>query len=130
MPKLVPLLAHENPAVWRTAFNVLADFANQVSAPGRDADRNAVTAALMTLVAPEQPEYVKERGLRLLPLVVPEGFDVGPMAVLLDDPNLRENARAALELAGTPEACAALRSLIMGIEQEATLDRLFELMTA
>ncbi|NLE59983.1 MAG: hypothetical protein GX616_16645, partial [Planctomycetes bacterium] len=74
VPKVVPLVGHEKTTVWRAAFNVLADFANQVSVPGREAERAKVAAGIMTLVAPNQPEEVKIRGLRLLPLVVPEGF--------------------------------------------------------
>jgi len=112
VPKLVPLVGHEKAAVWSAAFNVLADFANQVSIPGREADRVRVAACIMTLVAPDRPEEVKIRGLRLLPLVVPEGFDVGPMAALLYDASLQEKARAAFEEMGTPEASTALRDYL------------------
>ncbi|MGQ9650176.1 MAG: HEAT repeat domain-containing protein [Phycisphaerae bacterium] len=109
VPKLVPLVGHEKAEVWSAAFNVLADFANQVGVPGREAERAKVAACIMTLVAPNQPEQVKIRGLRLLPLAVPPGFDVGPVTALLDDVNLREKALAAFEEMGTPEASAALR---------------------
>jgi tetratricopeptide (TPR) repeat protein len=109
VPKLVPLVASEQAAVWCGAFNVLADFAHQVSVPGREADQAKVAASIMTLVAPKQPESVKIRGLRLLPIAVPPGFDVGPMAALLNDATLREKTRAAFEEMGTPEANAALR---------------------
>lgn len=116
VPKVLPLLTNENPAVWCAAFNVLADFANAVAAPGHDAEQSAVAAFLMALVAPDQPEQMKIRGLKLLPIVVPEGFDVGPMAALLrnEDANLREKACSALEETGTTQAaealCAALSS--------------------
>ncbi len=109
VPKLLPLVTQEKEVVWRSAFNVLADFAAEVSVPGREADRAVVTASLMRLVAPEQPKEIKIRGLRLLPLVVPAGADIKPIAVLLDDAELREKARVALTEMGTPEARAALR---------------------
>ncbi len=112
VPKVVPLVGHEKTTVWRAAFNVLADFANQVSVPGREAERAKVAAGIMTLVAPNQPEEVKIRGLRLLPLVVPEGFDVGPMAALLYDASLQEKTRASFEEMGTAEASAALREYL------------------
>lgn len=114
VPKLLPLVAHDNAAVWCAAFQVLSDFANAVSAPGREAERQAVTGYLMALVAPEQPQAVKERGLRLVPLVTPEGYDVGPVAALLDssDPILREKARAALQEIGTTQAAAALAAAL------------------
>lgn len=108
VPRLVALLASDNAAVRLTAFNVLADFANQVSVPGREADRSTVTTSLMTLLTPEQPAELKELGLRLLPLVVAEGADLAPMAALLDDARLQEKARAALVETGTPGAAAVL----------------------
>ena len=112
VPKLVPLVAQENDLVWRPAFNVLADFANEVSVPGREEDRKAVASCLMTLISPAQTEAVRIRGLRLLPLVIPTGFDISPLVTLLDDPNLQEKARAALQEMGTVEARAALRSYL------------------
>jgi hypothetical protein len=42
VPKLLPLVMQDNEVVWRSAFNVLADFANQVSVPGREAERAKV----------------------------------------------------------------------------------------
>lgn len=108
VPKILPLLAHEDPKVWCAAFNVLADFANVVSMPGREAERDQVADWLMTLVAPNQSYEIKERGLRLLALVVPEGHSVKPIAALLNDRELREKARAALEEIGTHEAADAL----------------------
>ena len=44
----------------------------------------------MTLVRPDQPASIKLQGLRLLPIVVPPDGDVGPVAALLDEPELRE----------------------------------------
>jgi len=114
VPKLLPLVVQDNAAVWCAAFQVLSDFANAVSAPGREAERQAVTGYLMALVAPDQPQAVKERGLRLLPLVTPEGYDVGSVAALLSDPDpiLREKARAALQEIGTTQAAAALAAAL------------------
>jgi HEAT repeat protein len=108
VPYLLPLLKSENQNVWRAAFNVLEDIANNVSVPGREKDRLAVTDSLMTLVNPNEPYAIKERGLRLLPKVVPNGYDIHPISALLKDQELREKARAALEEMGTPEASAAL----------------------
>ena len=108
VPRLVALLAHEDQAVWNAARNVLSDVANEVCVPGREDDRAFVTDCLMTLLDAEQPLEIKQRGLRLLPVVIPEGYSVRPMAVLLGDPELREKARAALEKTGTREAARAL----------------------
>jgi HEAT repeat protein len=109
VPKILPLLGRDDPNVWNAAFQTLADLANEVSMPGREAERADVAACLMTLVGPDQPEELKHRGLRLLPIVLPDKFDVSPIARLLDEPRLREKARVALEEAGTSSACVALR---------------------
>src|SRR4051794_14261299 len=50
VPKLLPLLGQDKTEVREAAFRVLADIANEASAPGRDADRAAVTDSFMTLV--------------------------------------------------------------------------------
>ncbi len=109
VPKLTALLADEKEVVRLTTFNVLADFAAQVSVPGREDDRRVVTADFLKLLSDEQSPRVREFGLRLLPLVLPEGVDVSPIAALLNDATWQEKARAALVEAGTREARAALR---------------------
>lgn len=107
--RLLPLVASDDANVWNAAMRVLEDIANTVSVPGREAERLETVRLLMTLVAADRPDFVKERGLRLLPLAVPEGCDVGPVAALLDSNALiREKARAALRDIGTDNAAAAL----------------------
>ena len=44
VPKLLAALGQERAAVREAAFSVLADLANEASAPGRDAERAAMTA--------------------------------------------------------------------------------------
>jgi HEAT repeat protein len=109
VPRLLPLLSRKEDAVRQAAFRVLADIANEAAAPGHNADRGRMTDVLMTLLGSDQPSAVKIQGLRLLPIVIPDGHGVGPIASLLDDPSLREKAREALEEAGTPDCRAALR---------------------
>jgi HEAT repeat protein len=109
VPKLLPLLNENNPAVRDAAFNVLADIANEVSAPGREAERGSVARQLMELVRAENPGAIKRQGLRLLPIVIPPDADVSPVAALLDDPKLRERARESLEEMATPRSTRALR---------------------
>jgi HEAT repeat protein len=110
VPGVLPLLGAERATVSNAAFNVLADIANEVSSPGREAERSEVAARLMTLVRPDQPAKVKERGLRLLTIAIPPDYDVAPVADLLNDPELREKAREALEEMATPRSRAALRA--------------------
>ncbi|GMU92376.1 MAG: hypothetical protein AMXMBFR4_14340 [Candidatus Hydrogenedentota bacterium] len=119
--KLMPILASDDLSLRGTAFNVIADIANAAAAPGRDADRRRAAELLMTLVAPEQPEAVKIQGLRLLPIVVSEGFDISPVANLLKQDDLREKARAALIEIGAGEACVALLSALEGADAPFTV---------
>ncbi|MBI1318030.1 MAG: hypothetical protein GC168_03640 [Candidatus Hydrogenedens sp.] len=107
---VVDLLSHEDERVWRTAFNVLADWANETGVPGREADRDRFVAILMPLVSIDHSAHQIEQGLRLLPLCVPEGTNVDPIAALLDNPDWREKARTSLQDIGTTQARAALRS--------------------
>jgi HEAT repeat protein len=105
---LLPMLSSDDAGVRGTAFNIVADIANLLASPGHQDDRVVASQTLLALVAPEQPEHVKWQGLRLLSIVVPEGFDLTPVAVLLDDPAYRERAREALVLMGTGQACRML----------------------
>lgn len=107
---LLPLLASQDQPVKLSAYNVIADVANAAAAPGHETDRETAATKLMTLVAPGQPEMVVLQGLRLLTIVTPEGFDVGPVAAILNgsDKNLREKARECLTLMATDNACDAL----------------------
>ncbi len=111
-PKLAALLGNENEQVWRAAFNALADQANMVGVAGRETDRLVVTDAIMALMAPGTSDHVKRQAMRLLPLVVPEGYDVSPVAAQLDNPDLRERARKALQHIGTEASAKALRTYL------------------
>jgi HEAT repeat protein len=116
--KILPLLSKEEQPIWRTAYNVLADIANESTIPGREVEQAKLAALFATLVAPQQPEAVKIRGLDLLTIVTPPNGNVKPIAALLGDPALRERARATLQSIGSPKACAALRSGIMKADPE------------
>ncbi len=112
VPKLIPLLANESPEVSWAAMRVIEDLANQCGVPGREADRKAVTDALMVLLAKEQPVEMREKGLRLLPIVIPDDHDLSPIASLLSDETLREKARGALVLVGSRKAAMALAAAV------------------
>lgn len=108
VPHILPLLEHDDQHVWRAAFQTLSDIANAVTVAGREEEQAFVTAQLMTLLAPDRSDHAKEQGLRLVPFVAPDQFDLGPIARLLDNPDMREKARAALEEMKTPSAAAVL----------------------
>ena len=110
LPRVLPLLTHEDARIWWAANNVLTEIAGQVSVPGREAERQVLTDGLMALLAPEQPANFKICALRLLPLATPEGCAVEPIAKLLadTDADLREKARETLETIRTTQAAEAL----------------------
>lgn len=116
IPRLVPLLSHEDMAVSKTAFNVLEDLVNMAGAPGRFNDRLFATAELLKLLQPDQTPAIKETGMRLLPLIMPPDVPLDPVSVLLQDPELREKARECLEHIGTQEASDALLTAIPGAD--------------
>ena len=93
MPKLLPLLGQENAAVREAAYQRARRHRQRgLGSRGGAPTGPPMTAHLMTLVRPDQPAAIKLLGLRLLPIVVPPDGDVGPLAALLDDPDLREKA--------------------------------------
>ncbi|WP_165222462.1 HEAT repeat domain-containing protein [Aquisphaera insulae] len=110
LPRLIPLLNEETTAVKEAAYQVILDVVNEAAGPGREADRAKAAAEVMTLLKADQPKDLKLRGLRLATIVVPDNGDVESVAALLDDAELREYARVALEEAGTPPCRLALRS--------------------
>ncbi len=118
VPDILPLLGHEDPNIWWTADKVLADIANEVSVPGRESERTIVAEQLMTLLKPDRPSELKERALRLLPIVLAEGSDVAPIATLLENDELRMKARDALQSIGTRQAVNALITSLLKSEKD------------
>lgn len=106
--RIVPLLKDERTPVAWAAQRVLEDFASMYTEQSNPEGRRIVADALMPLVAPDQPVEIKKKGLRLLPYVLPDQYDVAPIAALLQDPELKEKARVALRDTGTPPANRAL----------------------
>jgi HEAT repeat protein len=112
LPRLLPLFRDDRDPVWRAVRMTIADIANSVSVPGKEAEQANVAGILMSLLAPAESETVKIRVLELLPIVVPEGFDIGPIAFLLKDEVLQARALQALYEIGTVEARAAMRNAL------------------
>jgi HEAT repeat protein len=118
VPKLLALVKDENAAIWNAAFNTLSDIANEVNVPGREKDRDYVTAQLMLLLDPNESAEIKMRGLKLVQIVLPNGYNVAPISALLNNPDLRERARASLQEAGTDKARAALAKALTKADPE------------
>lgn len=105
---LLPLLRNDDATVWWPAHAVLRDIFNDLVTPSHGQERANATAQTLALLAPDERPEVKQRAMRLLPIIVGRGVDLAPLAALLDDPELREKARETLGEIGTPEACKVL----------------------
>lgn len=110
--EILPLLGHNNQAVWRTAANVLADLANEVGAPGREADQRWVSNLMLDYLRTESDAVVAGRLLDLVHLVVPADGGVQPIARYLVHESLGMKARDALQLIGSTDAKRALREAL------------------
>ncbi len=108
VPRLTRLLDDQRLAVRAAAFMTLADIVNELTVPGRESERAQVASQLTAILGSDSSAVLKQRVLRVLAVAVPAGFDVGSIAALLTDPELREPARACLVEMGTPEAVEAL----------------------
>jgi HEAT repeat protein len=110
IPKLLPLLMNEDMNISWAADKVIQEIVAAVIVPGQEANRLFATQQIATLLAPDKPAAVKQRGLRLITIAAPAGFKLDAVAAILSDPDpvMREKARVALEETNTPEAADAL----------------------
>ncbi|MCC6142589.1 MAG: hypothetical protein IT368_02170 [Candidatus Hydrogenedentes bacterium] len=109
---VLPLLFDANDTVSWAAMNVLLDICNLVSVPGREDERGQVSEALLASLKATTNEPHQFLLLRILPIVVPEGADLSPIAALLHSETAKEKARVALQEMNTTEARAALRGAL------------------
>lgn len=96
IPAVAPLLADPDTETTRAAQRALDRIVHRAGRPGADAERQAVVQELLPLLAEGQPEAVRRRVLWLISEI---GRDeaVMPVAAILADESLREDARAALQ---------------------------------
>lgn len=109
---VLPILFDANDTIAWAAMNVLLDIANDVSVPGREDERAQMAAALLDCLKATTVEPHQFLLLRILPIVIPEGADLSPIAALLHSETAREKARVALQEANTTESRAALRGAL------------------
>jgi HEAT repeat protein len=108
LPLLLPLLESEQNNVWRAAFIVIRDIENEVSVPGREADRLEAANILLMKLSETSTYAIRHKLLRLMPAIIPEGCSITPITDLLKENDLREFVRATLGEIGTTEARQAL----------------------
>jgi len=106
---LASLMSDERLEVGRAAKNGLWRIVRHAGRPGADRDKKAVIAELVSLLGEKAPASVLREVLWMLSEI---GGDesVTPIAALLSDAELREDARMALERIPGPKSLDALKA--------------------
>lgn len=107
IPALVERMGGENKTLDLWARRTLEAIAYRSTRPGAEAERAAVERALIAVAQSQRPTAVRRFAIRLLCLVG-RGASVPALATLLEDAELREPARCALEKIPDPAATQAL----------------------
>lgn len=112
-PAVVPLgevMTHADFEVARSAKRAIERIVRHAGRPGADAERRAVAGELVKLLRHAHPS-VRKHALWMLS-EIGEDDVVPPMAALLEDPEVREDARCALERIPGRAATTALRKAL------------------
>jgi len=119
-PAVAPLgelVASQNRGVAKAASEALKTIAHHASRPGATAERKAVSAELVKLLGAEKPLVTRVKALELLAFTADDEF-VPPIARLLNDEKLREDARRALErIPGRASVQALMEALSKASEE-------------
>ena len=105
---LAAVMANEASEGARAAKRALWQIVRQGGRPGADAERKTVIAELIPLLADGQPGPVRREVLWMLS-EIGGGESVEPIASVLSNKELREDARMALERVPTKRALQALK---------------------
>lgn len=90
------LMASTDPGIAKAAREALKVVAHYSARPGAEAERKAVSQALCKLLGKQYPARTRADAAHLLGLVG-KAEAVAPLAACLSDPDIREDARMALE---------------------------------
>ncbi len=108
---LAALMADKGLEVARAAKNGLWQVVRHAGRPGAEAEKKAVVAELVALLGDAQPAAVHREVVWMLSEIGGDGA-VAPIAALLGDKEVREDARMALERAPGSSSLAALRAAL------------------
>jgi HEAT repeat protein len=119
-PAVVPLadlMLDAQPEVARAAKRALWQVARHSGRPGAESDKVAVAAALLTVLAGERPDAVKREVMWMLSEI---GGDesVAPLASLLSNAELREDARMCVERIPGQASLDALKAALESVPQD------------
>ena len=113
---LADLMLDAQLEVARAAKRALWQVARHSGRPGAESDRTAVAAALLTILTGEQPEPAKREVLWMLSEI---GGDecVAPIAALLSNAELREDARMCVQRIPGQASLDALKAALDSVQQ-------------
>ena len=108
---LADLMSYEHAEVARAAKRALWKIVRHAGRPGADNEKQAVAAALIPLLGNDQPRHVRVETLWMLSEIAGDGA-VKPVAALLANEDLREDARLVLQRIPGEESLAALKTAL------------------
>lgn len=114
---LAGLMLDAQPEVARAAKRALWQVARYSGRPGAEADKAAVIAALLAALAGERPDAVKREVMWMLSEI--GGTEsVAPLATLLSNAELREDARMCVERIPGTSSLDALKAAFDSVPQD------------
>jgi HEAT repeat protein len=116
---LAELMTEKRLEVARAAKRGLWKIVRHIGRPGADNKKNAVIAELIRLLDTGQPVQVRREVLWMLSEIGGEE-SVNPIAALLSNTELREDARMALERIPGEKSLAALKTALKNVPEDFT----------
>lgn len=117
LPALGRVYAGSDLAAGKAALEAMKKIAYNAGRPGADAEASAASGHLLALTGSEYPRRVRADALELLG-IVGGGNEVSGIAALLDDKDVGEDARMALQRIPGKPAEDALKSAARGASAE------------
>ena len=103
--------------VTRAAKRALSKIVRHAGRPGSGEERAAAVAELLRLLDVKQPLTIRREAISMLSEIADDQV-VGPLAALLNDPNLREDARLALERIPSGQSLDALQAGLAAVPND------------
>jgi hypothetical protein len=107
---MAKVMTDDNIEVARAAKRALWQIVRYTGRPGANKERRAVVAELIALLGDDQSVAIRREVLWMLSEIGGRGRDIEPIAGLMKNKDLREDARMALERMPNRRAVAALKA--------------------
>jgi HEAT repeat protein len=130
LPAVLDLMNHDSVEVAKPAYDVAFLIVNDLSAPGRAEDRAEAAELVTPYLASNQPHQTRTRALELLAIAAPADYVPAPVAGLLAEDDLREEARRALEWINSEASRTALAEAAAAEEDPAFRAALLDALAA